>query len=117
MKKISRYCADGVQLAQVIQDLYANYDTVTVHSVPALELAGFYSFGVSVDGDEFENAVYIGGHCYQMKEADERDRCKACALRDMCPGEGAASRCYIFKDQYGSVQEFERYHFEKVKTY
>lgn len=117
MKRIERYCADGVALAQVIQDLYANYDTVTVLSVPALELAGYYSFGVSVDGGEFEKSIFIGGHCYQLTEADERDRCRACALRDRCPGDGGGARCAVFSDRFSSQREFERYHFEKVKTH
>lgn len=119
MKRIERYCADGVALAQVIQDLYANYDTVTVLSVPALELAGYYSFGVSVDGGEFENSIFIGGHCYQLTEATggAKNRCTCCALRDRCPGDGGGARCAVFSDRFSSQREFERYHFEKVKTH
>lgn len=114
MKRIERYCADGVALAQVIQDLYANYDTVTVLSVPALELAGYYSFGVSVDGGEFENSIFIGGHCYQlMTDTDEPDRCTACALHDMC-GNGGPRPCDIFKNKCNSPGGL---HFEKVKTH
>ena len=117
MKRIERYCQDGNALAQVIHDLYANYDTITIASTPACEVAGYYGFGVSIDGSEFENAVFIGGHCYRLTEATERDRCKACALRHLCPGEGGGARCQLVAGEFGSVQEFERYHFEKVKTY
>lgn len=111
MKRIAKYCADAQQLAQAICDLYAEYDTVTIHSTPALELAGYYSFGVSVDGSEFDNAVYIGGHCYQLTETDDRDRCEGCALRDCC-GNGNPRPCDIFKDECGANT-----HFENAKIY
>lgn len=119
MKRIEKYCADAQQLAQVICDLYARYSHVNILSTPALEVAGVYGFGVSVDDEERQNAIYMGGYCYVLKETDDRDRCEACALRYVCGG--THKPCDLFEAGATAYEDSDMHtvngHFEKVKTY
>ncbi|MBR5043017.1 MAG: hypothetical protein IKX67_07230 [Bacteroidales bacterium] len=95
------------------------YSHVDILSTPALDVSGFYGFGVSIDDEERQNAIYMGGYCYQLTETDDRDRCKACALRIICVG--TRKPCAIFEAGALAFEDSdmrkENGHFEKVKTY
>ena len=113
MKKINRYCESGDQVAATLCDLYDKYCNVTVHSVPACGPDGNYSFGVSVDDREKDNAIYIGGKCYALTVAEnEATRCDDCAMLDICVTCNAHP-CEIFKNETGATG----YHFENVRIY